>query len=408
MFLSNKNLIFSIVLLISICTLIVYLVSVYQAVNYLLRIDLSKISEEKDIARSQFPIVSVIIPALNEEENIENCVKSVLINTRLTPDLLEVWVVNDQSIDHTSEILQTLQTQWSEPRLKILPGLPHPEDQLWNGKSWACQQGSEQAKGEFLLFIDADIRLKPQAILAVVQTAIDQQLDFLTCIPAIASGSLIEWLVQPLMFINALATFNFKAGNSSRTKTNYALGRFLLFRADAYNAIGGHRAIAAEVTEDVAFARKIKRSGFRMQHVMGRNITALRTYRNWRALWEDWIKVLSVDAERSVILMLLLAIVMLLIYTVPWIGLIISTAQIFRHPTPFRIVAAGLASLAIFLQYWVRRWGSQALGTSTKYWWLQGAGGAIIAVLAIASLIKTETGWGWTWRGRQLTFIKKV
>ncbi|MBW4662414.1 MAG: glycosyltransferase [Drouetiella hepatica Uher 2000/2452] len=372
------------------------------------RIDLAQIPEEKNLSRSEFPVISVIIPAFNEEENIEDCVKSVLISTRLSPELLEVWLIDDQSTDRTLEILQTLQAQESEPRFKIIAGLPRPKDQLWNGKNWACHQGAEQARGDFLLFIDADVRLKPKAVSAVVQTAIDQQLDFLTCIPAIVSGSLIEWLVQPLMFINVLVTFNSKAVKDPRTKTTYALGPFLLFRADAYHTIGGHRAIAAEVAEDVAFARKLKHNGFRMQQILGRNLATLRMYRNWRTLWEGWTKVLYVGADRSVPLMLLLATVMLMIYTVPWLGFMIAIGKVLTHLTLFHLAMTGLTSLAILLQFWVRHWGSQALGTSMKYWWLQGAGGAIIAVLAIASIIKTETGWGWTWRGRKLSAVKKT
>jgi hypothetical protein len=403
MFSSSDNLTFSIVLLISIFTLVGYLVRVYQATHQLSRIDLSQIPEEKTLSRSQFPSVSVIIPAFNEAENIEDCVKSVLINSRLSADLLEVWVVDDQSTDRTLEILQTLQMQWSEPRLKILSGLPRPEDSLWNGKNWACHQGSEQATGEYLLFIDADVRLKSKAIAAVIFAAIDNQLDFLTCIPTVVCGSLIEWLVQPLMFINVLVAFNSQSVKNPGTKTTYALGPFLLFRAEAYHALGGHRAVANQVAEDVAFARKAKLKGFKIQHFLGKNLASLRMYRNLYALWEGWTKVLYVGAERSMPLMLLLATVMLLIYTIPWIGLVMTIAQVLKTPTLFHGLEAGLATLAVLLQYLIRRRGSQSLATSTKYWWLQGAGGLLIAVMAIVSIIKAETGWGWTWRGRKLS-----
>jgi len=408
MSLNNNNLILLIILLISTGTLIGYLVSVYQAVNHLPQVDLSKILDENDISKSRFPLISVIVPAFNEEENIEDCIRSVMASTRLPLELLEICVVDDQSTDRTFEILQTLQAQWADARLKLISGQSRPEDQLWNGKNWACHQGSEQARGEFLLFIDADVRLKHKAILAVVQTAIDNQIDFLTCIPTIVSASLIEWLVQPLMFINVLVSFNSKAVKDPRAKTTYALGPFLLFRADTYQAIGGHRAVAAEVAEDVAFARTVKRNGFRIKQILGENLATLRMYRDWRSLWEGWTKVLYVGADRSMPLMLLLATVMLLIYTIPWVGFFGAIAQLLMHPTLLHLTAVGLASLAILLQYWIRWYGSQTLGTSTKYWWLQSVGGVIIAILAIASIIKTETGWGWTWRGRKLTSSKKV
>jgi len=408
MFLSNSSLILLIILLISTGTLIGYLVSVYHAVNHLPQVDLSKLLDENDISGSRFPLISVIVPAFNEEENIEDCIRSIMSSTRLSRELLEICVVDDQSTDRTFEILQTLITQWADARLKLISGRSRPEGQLWNGKNWACHQGSEQAKGDFLLFIDADVRLKPRAIVAVVSTAIANHLDFLTCIPTIVSGSLIEWLVQPLMFINVLVAFNSKAVKDPKTKTTYALGPFLLFRADAYRAMGGHKAVAADIAEDVAFARKAKHDGFRTQQLLGENLATLRMYRNWYSLWEGWTKVLYVGADRSVPLMVLLATVMLLIYTIPWVGFFGAIAEFLTHPTILHLTTIGLASLAILLQYWVRLWGSQALGTSTKYWWLQSVGGVIIAILAIASIIKTETGWGWTWRGRKLTSSRKV
>lgn len=129
-------------------------------------------------------------------------------------------------------------------------------------------------------------------------------------------------------------------------------------------------------------------------------------YRSWAALWEGWTKVLYVGLQQSIPLMLLLVIVMLLIYTLPWIGFAIAVYQM-RYPSLLHLIEVGLAGLAILLQYEIRRTGAQALGTSTQYWWLQSVGGWLIAVLAIASIIKTETGWGWTWRGRKLVVSKR-
>lgn len=400
MFLSNSDSTLFIILLASVFTSIGYLVNVHQAVRQLPRID----SAEK---LPNIPRVSVIIPAYNEEENIAECIDSVLSSTQLPTELLEVWVVDDQSIDRTPEILQTLQAKLADTRLKLLCGRSRPDDQIWIGKNWACHQGAAQANGEFLLFIDADVRLKLNAISAVIQTALDQQLDFLTCVPTIVCGSLIEWLVQPLMFINLIVTFNADVVKDPKTKTTYALGPFLLFRASTYYSVGGHKGVADCVAEDVAFARKIKHHGFKSLQFLGANLASLRMYRTWPALWEGWTKVLYVGSQRSVPLMLFLVMVMLLIYTIPWIGFAIAIYQNLLYPSLIHFVEVGLAGGAILFQYRIRRTGSQALGTSTNYWWLQSVGGWLIAVLAIASIIKTETGWGWTWRGRKLAVSEK-
>lgn len=387
-----------VILLASVFTSIGYLVNVYQAVRQLPRIDSSQGSLPKFIPR-----VSVIIPAYNEEENIAECIESVLTSTQLPAELLEVWVVDDQSSDRTPEILQTLQAKLADTRLKLLCGRSRPDDQIWTGKNWACHQGAEQANREFFLFIDADVRLKPNAIFAVIQTALDQQLDFLTCVPTIVCASLVEWLVQPLMFINLIVSFNADVVKDPKTKTTYALGPFLLFRASTYSLVGGHKGVA----DCVAFVRRIKHNGFKSLQFLGANLASLRMYRSWASLWEGWTKVLYVGAQRSMPLMLLLVMAMLLIYTIPWIGCAIALYLSLLYPSLLHFIEVGLAGGAILLQYKIRRTGAQALGTSTEYWWLQSVGGWLIAVLAIASIIKTETGWGWTWRGRKLAVSEK-
>ena|SRR5579883_365962 len=406
MFLKNYDFILLVVLLVSVFTSTGYFINVYFAVKQLPRIGLLKLRDKQAFSAFQFPKISIIIPAFNEEENIEDCVKSVVTSTQLSVENLEIWIVDDQSTDRTLAILQALEAQLADPRLHLLVGLPLPDDQIWTGKNWACHQGAARASGDFLIFIDADMRLQPEAIGAVVQVAIAQQLDFLTFIPTIVCGSLVEWLVQPLMFINLMVTFNARVVKDPMTKTTYALGPFLLFRASAYHAVGGHKAVSAYAAEDVAFARRLKHRGFKLQHFLGAPLASLRMYRDWHSLWEGWTKILYVGAQRNAGLMLLLVIVMVLVYTIPWFGLVIVMYQALSDPTVLHFSEIGLAGLAIALQYLIRQQGAQALGTSTHYWWLQSVGGLLIAMLAIASIIKTETGWGWTWRGRKLISVK--
>lgn len=395
------------ILLLSICVSFEYWLKLNKAVQSFPKIISPSAVEKNSLALDQFPKVSVIIPAYNEVENIEACVKSVLLNTALPPEKFEVWVVDDQSSDRTLAILQALEQQ-NDPRLHVISGLPRPQDRLWLGKNWPCQQAASQANGDYLIFIDADVRVKPGAIVSIVQTAVDQQLDFITCIPQIVSGSLIEWLVQPLMYINVLISFDAAAVKNPKTKTAYALGPFLLFQASVYHEVGTHQAVSDQVAEDVAFARKIKSHGFYSCSILAPNLLSLRMYRSWQTLWEGWTKVLYVGAQRNIGLMLMLAFVMLLVYTVPWIGLGLALLQTIQTSTLLPRIAIGLAALAILLQYGIRSQGSKALGTLSTYWWLHGVSGILIASLAIASIVKTETGWGWTWRGRSLAAAKKA
>ncbi len=381
-----------------------YIANLKQAVT-----DIDQLSPAKEIFSEhysnllRFPRISVIVPAYNEVDNIQDCIMSILNSTSLSDENLKVWVVDDQSTDETLIILQTLQQNLRDPRLKLIPGLPRPEAQVWIGKNWACAQAAECAGGEFLLFIDADVRLKPGAIEAAIQTAVAENIDLLNCIPALVCGSLAEWLVQPLIFINLLISLNYKVVKDPKTETAFAAGPFMLFRGSAYEQIGGHQAVASQVAEDVALARLIKHNGLKLGYRLGAKIATLRMYRSWSALWEGWTKVLYVGAQRNLLIMLYLAMVMLIIYSIPWLGLIIILGKslVIGWET-IDLLTIGIALIAIIIQYKLRTLAAEAFYSPPKYWWLHGLGGLLVAVMAIASVIKTETGWGWTWRGRSL------
>ncbi len=355
------------------------------------------------IATEKLPRVSVIIPAYNEAENIQECMMAVLNSTHLPPEQFELWVVDDQSSDNTLAIAQALQASLNAPRLKVLAGQSRPSGEVWAGKNWACTQGVEQANGDFLLFIDADTRLQPQGLETALQTAVQENVDLLSCGPGLICGCLAEWLVQPLMFNQLIAAFNFAEVNDPTTTTAFAAGPFMLFRRTAYEHLGGHRAVASQIVEDVELARRTKQNGLKLQYVIGANIVKVRMYRSWAALWEGWTKNLYLGAHRSINLMLYLALIVLVVYSVPWLGLAIALYRVFTGPlNGLDYAATGVALIAILLQYNLRRIGSQASGSSTRYWWLSGLGGLLVAAIAIGSIIKTETGWGWTWRGRVL------
>ncbi|UNU22501.1 glycosyltransferase [Microcoleus vaginatus HSN003] len=372
---------------------------------------LAKLSPE---SAARFPKVSVIVPAYNEAENIRDCAIAILESTRLSVDNLEVLIVDDRSTDDTLAIAQTLQQHLNDPRLKILAGQPRPTNQYWAGKNWACAQAIQIATGDFLLFIDADVRLKPGAIETAIATAETEKIDLFTCMPALVCECFAEWLVQPLMFNHLAVCFDFTAVNDpSKIDSAFAGGPFMLFRRSAYEKIGGHEAVAGEIVEDVELARRIKRAGLKLGLYSGSNLASVRMYRSWSALWEGWTKNLYLGANRSWGMMVYMAAIMFFIYPMPWIGLFIILKQIisvfplsssvFSLPSSFFLLPSSFLVIIVISQhYTLRRLGAEISECPTKYWWLGGFGGALVAAMAIGSAIKTETGWGWTWRGRTL------
>lgn len=352
---------------------------------------------------AELPVISVIIPAYNEAENIEACLTSVLRSSDLTAEKLEVWVVDDQSIDETAAIVQTLQQSLNDPRLKLLAGQPRPTNEVWVGKNWACAQVIAHTKGDFLLFLDADVRLKPNAIATAVGFAETAQIDLLTIWMTIVCGCFAEWLAQPIIASLFATGFDFAAVNNPDSETAFAVGPFMLFRRSAYDQIGGHFSVASEVVEDVELGRRIKQHGLKLWYGLGHDLAEVRMYRSFAALWEGWTKNWYVGSRRNLRSTLYTALITFLIFTVPWIGLLITFAEITRSSfSGLDFAALCLSLTAIVMQYNLRCVSQKLSNIPPRYWWLSGLGGLLVSAIAIASIIKTETGWGWTWRGRNL------
>ncbi|MBE9101249.1 glycosyltransferase [filamentous cyanobacterium LEGE 07170] len=370
-------------------------------------------SPSENQSLSSHPPVAIIVPAYNEADNIATCLEAILESARFYPGSTSIWMVDDQSTDSTWTIAQTVQNSLTEtdPPLHLVAGQDRPSDEIWVGKNWACAQAIDQQTAAdhdstYLLFVDADVRLEPEAIAAAIAQADTEAIDLLTCCPAIQCGCLAEWLVQPIIFTVILIGFDIRAVNDSKSESAFAAGPFMLFRRTAYDKIGGHRAVASEVVEDVELARRIKGAGLQLQFLAGASLISVRMYRSWADLWEGWTKNIYAGAQRNLFGTLSLAVMVLLLCTLPWLllgGLGIKALLLDWDKWDGLILA--LLGLALMAQVDLRRIGGRASGMTARYWWLSGLGGLAVAAIALASIIKTETGWGWTWRGRPLQTV---
>jgi glycosyltransferase involved in cell wall biosynthesis len=342
--------------------------------------------------------MAVVIPAYNESVNIVDCVTAVLGSTRWSG--LQVWAVDDRSTDDTLALLQQM-GECGDDRLRIVAGSERPENELWMGKNWACAQVMDQFNTDYVLFLDADVRVAPGGLEKALGFAIEQQSDLLTCWPTIRCGCWGEWLVQPIIVAMFAVGLDFGRVNDPADATVMAIGPFMLFRLTAYNAIGGHRALAAEIVEDVALARRIKTQGFKLWYGLGHDLASVQMYRSLPQLWEGWTKNWHLGGNRDSQATLFGALVMAILYPLPWIAGGLALVVLSRHWV-LGSIALLLALGLIFWQIWVRQKVTMLANIPGRYWWLSGLGGLIAAAIPVASWIKTETGWGWTWRGRSL------
>jgi chlorobactene glucosyltransferase len=240
------------------------------------------------------PVVSVIIPARNEERNIRACVSSIVESEYPS---FEVIVVDDQSQDRTAAIVRELETGNARD-IRLIEGASLPEE--WLGKPWACSQGAEQASGDLLLFTDADTVHSPDLLGRSVSELSDSRGDVLTVIGRQIMGTFWERLLQPQFFFLLAMRFP----GLGRTKEPHqwmhsiANGQFLLFKRGAYEDLGGHGAVAAEVVEDLILAQMIVREGRRLVLRSGDGLRT-RMYSSLGDLVEGWSKNVATAALQT-------------------------------------------------------------------------------------------------------------
>jgi chlorobactene glucosyltransferase len=247
------------------------------------------------------PFVSIVIPARNEAANIARCLDGAL-SQRYAP--YEVIVVDDGSTDATPRILHDYATRFSD-KLTVVTGRPLPRG--WVGKCNACLHGAQHARGDWLLFLDADTAPQPNLIPALLALAQQRGLDLVSVLPFNELRTWSEQLVLPVFYQFALTAFPLQRNLSADPPASNVLanGQCLLVRADAYWSLGGHEVVKDKVLEDIEFAQAMRRAGYRIglatafDHLrvrmyhnlaevvqgLGKHAAAGRRASGWRAFW---------------------------------------------------------------------------------------------------------------------------
>ena len=228
------------------------------------------------------PSISAIVPARNEEDVIATCVESLA----LQPEISEILVVNDQSTDKTAEVVRGLLSKI--PHLRLLETQNVPPG--WVGKNNAVFLGAKEAKSPWLLFTDADAELQPGAAARALQIAEEKSAALVSFSPEQITQSWYEKALIPFVYTRLAKHFSYDKVNDPASRAAAANGQFLMIQRDAYDAIGGHASVAADVLEDVALAKRAKDAGFRLWFSGGQGIVRARMYRSFAAMWQGWKK----------------------------------------------------------------------------------------------------------------------
>lgn len=193
---------------------------------------------------------------------------------------MEVVVLDDGSTDETPAIVAEMARR--DPRLRLRAGQPLPAG--WMGKNFACYQLAQEARGQWLLFTDADTVHHPQTLAWALTAAKQNQADLVTLVPCAVTHTVGEQLLLPIIPFGILGLFPLAFGaRLGIPALTMAIGTFMLFRRETYERIGGHAAVRGEIAEDVVLARRVRRYGGRVVLLDGADYLDVHFYRGF---WE--------------------------------------------------------------------------------------------------------------------------
>jgi chlorobactene glucosyltransferase len=239
------------------------------------------------------PLISVMVPARDEEANIRHCLES--LQKQDYPNF-EVLVLDDNSADNTAGIVSEIAA--GDERIRFFTGEPLPED--WAGKPFACHQLARRARGDWFLFVDADTTHAPHMLRSVLALALKLKTSLLSGFPRQLANSLPQSIAIPVLYFVILSWLPlWWLHRSRKPRPSLAIGQFLLFPREAYWKIGGHKAVKARILEDVWLGIETVRHSGRHIAVDLSPVVSCNMYRNIGAMWEGFIKWLYSVAAMS-------------------------------------------------------------------------------------------------------------
>lgn len=286
------------------------------------------------------PHISILIPARNEAANIAACVTS-LAQQDYPSASLEILVLDDRSTDDTAAIVAHLATQY--PCVLLLHGADLPPG--WGGKAHACQQLGDAARGDWLLFVDADTSHAPDMLRQALGATFAQNADAATALPRERTESFGEKLLVPHLFFYLLALQPLPLLESPRfAQFVFANGQFFLIRHDLYRRVGGHAAVRDQLMEDLAIGLRCKRAGAGILLLDGGDWTTCRMYDNFPAAWRGFVRSLQAGSRLSPPYLLGIGSLTILYFLGPF-ALLLTLALARVRGRPLTLTLAQIATL---------------------------------------------------------------
>lgn len=240
----------------------------------------------------EYPLVSAIIPAKDEEAMIDECLSS--IRAQDYPNL-EILVVDDRSQDRTAEIVR--RHAEADPRVRLVQNDRLPAG--WTGKTYVLHRHTPLSRGEWLWFLDADTKHEPPFLGVMMEYARENRAALVSVLPELKCETFWEQVVQPLAGIVLMQSFPPRKINDDSSRLAFANGQSILVTREAYDAAGGHRAVRDRFVEDIGLAGKVKGLGLPIRLGITRGLVSCRMYATFGQLIRGWSRILFDALDRK-------------------------------------------------------------------------------------------------------------
>lgn len=350
------------------------------------------------------PLVTVVIPSRNEETRIGNCIKTLQLQSY--PNL-EIIIVDD-STDNTVNVINEIAK--GDKRFKIIKQEKLAEG--WVGKPFALQQGSKIAKGEWLLFIDADTYYDPAIIERSIEYALEKKLDMLSVAPRHICKSFWEKVIQPIPLGAIPALLPLAKTNDPKSNVALAIGPFIMIKHSTFKKLDGYQTIKGFINDDTRLAKLVKSSGYKIGIANAQSMMNLKMYDKFSEIWQGWSKnvFLGMVQNRQIKsklsqFLLLVAIVFVLfdLLVFPSLALLITILMsiimqsfTWQYFFIFLVFTWLLSNISLIFVQMSHKIGKARYAPLTLL-----IGGIVFIGIFLNSGIKTLTGKKVTWKGRK-------
>ncbi len=342
------------------------------------------------------PLVSILIPARNEEFNIKRCINSLI---KQDYPNIEILALDDNSGDNTPLIVKKLEKK--DSRVKLIVGKPLKGG--WLGKSYACWQLSKYAKGKYLVFTDADTLHFKNSISSIIGCLIHNNLDGLSVIPRQIMVNLHERMVITWVHFGILSLFPLLLMKKTKNPLfSTANGQCLLFKKEVYKKIGGHRSIRTKILEDIHISKQVKRCGYKFMIFDGSKNIHCRMYRRFGELITGFSKFMFAAFDFHTFTLAVVILIISALYLFPFI-LFPLGILIFDWPN----AVINLIIIQIFIILLMRIIMAIRLKGRVSDTFLHPLSMVYLILICINSVFQTKLGRGVRWKDRRYDINNK-